>query len=120
MAAEMVRLVQPGFTKRPNRKSFENFVSGYLKLVSSGARLREERKFIEKAIVLLNLELGIPCCENPTAIVSLITPHENELTRVIREAIRNAAIDRRSFLHAINRVLVQLQDYLNGCCITTP
>lgn len=119
MSAEMVRLGQPGFTKRPNRKSFENFVSGYLKLVSSGARLREERKFIEKAIVLINLELGIPCCQNPTSVVSLVTPHENDLTRVIREAIKNATIERRSFLYALKRVLKELQTYLQGCCPIT-
>lgn len=116
MTSELVRLKQGGFTNRPNRKAIETWIEGYLKLVSSGNRLREERKFIEKAIIMINKVFGHPCCDNPTSIIDFGTPYDNQLTNTIRNLIINGNIIRRSFRLSLQRILDILNDYLYGCC----
>lgn len=109
----------PGFTKRPNRKPIEALVDGYLRLVTSGNRLRQERKFIEKAIVIINTIFGHPCCDNPSSEIDLITPYDNQLTTSLKNILTNNAIIRRSFRLALMRILDRLNDYLYGCCTET-
>jgi len=106
----------PGFTKRPNRKPIEPLVAAYLRLVTSGNRLRQERKFIEKAIAIINHILGHPCCDDPIAIVDLITPHDNQITTSLKNILTNNPIVRRSFRHALFRLLDLFNKYLYDCC----
>lgn len=106
----------PGFTKRPNRKPIEPLVAAYLRLVTSGNRLRQERKFIEKAIAIINQILGHPCCDDPIAVVDLITPHDNQITTSLKNILTNNPIVRRSFRHALFRLLDLFNKYLYYCC----
>lgn len=119
MASELVRLKQGGFTNRPNRKAIETWIEGYLKLISSGNRLREERKFLEKAIVLINQIFGHPCCDDPTDVVSFITPNDNQLTHTILQLLQKGNIIRRSFRLSLIRIRTLLNKYLYDCCLET-
>jgi len=108
-----------GFTRHGGRQAIENWIIGYLKLVSSGGRLREETKFIEKAIVLINQVFGHPCCDSPTSVVSFITPYDNQLTHTIEQLVNKDRITRRSFRLSLLRILDILNGYLYGCCTET-
>ena len=106
----------PGFTKKPGLKPIEYLVQAYLRLITSGKRLREERKFLEKAIAIINQILGHPCCDDPEAVVNLITPYENQITTSLKNVLLGGAIVRRSFRHSLFRMLNLLNKYLYDCC----
>lgn len=109
----------PGFTNRPNQKPIEAIVRAYLRLITSGARLREERKFIIKAIIMINQVFGHPCCDIPTSVIDYGTPYDNQLTNTIRNMIINGNVIRRSFRLALTRILNILNEYLYDCCTET-
>jgi hypothetical protein len=106
----------PGFTRRPNQKPIEALAYGYLRLITSGARLRQERKYLQKAEAIINMILNSPCCSDPTAVVDLITPYDNQLTIALKDLLTNNPIVRRSFRLALERILNTINTYLRGCC----
>jgi hypothetical protein len=110
---------RPGFTNRPNRKAIEALVDSYLALISNGARLRQERKFIEKAIMIINKILGHPCCDEATAVVDFGTPYENQITTSLKNIFFAGQPVRRSFRYALFRMLDKFNLYLYGCCTST-
>lgn len=109
----------PGFTRKPGRKPIEPLVAAYLRLITSGNRLRSERKFLEKAIAIINRILGHPCCDDALAEVDLITPNENQITTSLKNILLGGAIVRRSFRHSLFRLLDLLNKYLYDCCTET-
>lgn len=109
----------PGFTRQAGRKPIEYLVIAYLRLITSGNRLRSERKFLEKAIVIINRILGHPCCDDETAVVDLITPYDNQITTSLKNILLGGEIVRRSFRHSLFRLLDLLNKYLYDCCTET-
>jgi hypothetical protein len=110
---------RPGYTNRPNRKPIEYLVDAYLDLITSGNRLRQERKFLEKAIKIINTILGHPCCDEAASVIDLGTPYDNQITTSLKNVLLGGTIVRRSFRYALFRMLDKFNKYLYDCCTET-
>lgn len=100
-----------------DRTAIETWIEGYLKVITSKARLREERKFLQKAIALINIILtGGPCCTGDS--VSLITPYDNQLTHTILQILQKDNIVRRTYRKSLIRIVNLITKLLYGCCCT--
>jgi hypothetical protein len=110
---------RPGFTNRPNQKAIERIVDAYLNLISSGNRLRQERKYLEKSIIIINKILGHPCCDIADSVIDFGTPYDNQITNALKAIFFAGQPVRRSFRYALFRMLAKFNVYLYGCCTTT-
>jgi hypothetical protein len=106
--------------RRPGQTSLEIWIRGYLKQkLSKTFNRRAEAKFIEKAIMLINIVFGHPCCDDPENVVNLITPNDNDLTHTVRQLLHRDKIIRREYRLSLFRILDLLNDFLYGECCTT-
>lgn len=106
--------------RRPNEQAIEIWIDGYLKKLSKTFNRRAEAKFIEKAIMRINLVFGQPCCSDPENFVTLITPNENALTRTVRQLLQPDKIVRREYRLSLFRILNKLNNVLYGQCCDAP
>lgn len=109
---------KPGYTNRPNKKGIEYLVDSYLDVITTGNRLRQERKFLEKSIILINKILGHPCCDVSNGVIDFGTPNNNQITTSLENILFGGSIVRRSFRTALFRMLAKFNTYLYGCCTT--
>lgn len=106
--------------RRPGQTGLETWIRGYLKKLSKTFNRRSDAKFIEKAIMLINIVFGHPCCDDPENVVNLITPNDNELTHTVKQLLQRDKIIRREYRLSLFRILDLLNDVLYGkCCVDT-
>jgi hypothetical protein len=106
--------------RKPRETGFEVWIAGYLKRLRNNYNTRSEAKFIEKAIMMLNVVLGEPCCSDPENMVTLITPNDNTLTNSLRQMLLTHHYIRRIIRPSLFRVLNLLNDALyDRCCEKT-
>lgn len=106
--------------RRPNEQAIEIWIDAYLKKLSKTFNRRSEAKFIEKAIMRINIVFGQPCCSDPENFVTLITPNENALTRTVRQLLQPDKIVRREYRLSLFRILNRLNNILYGQCCDAP
>src|SRR5580692_467859 len=103
---------------RPNETALEFWVQAYLKKLSKSFNRRSEEKYIQKAIMMINIVFGAPCCFDPVNVVNLITPNDNTLTHTVRQLLQPDKIIRRDYRLSLFRILDILNDRLYGECCT--
>jgi hypothetical protein len=106
--------------RRPNEQAIEIWIAAYLKKLSKTFNRRAEAKFIEKAIMRINLVFGHPCCDDPENFVNLITPNENTLTHTVRQLLQRDKLIRRDYRLSLFRILNNLNNVLYGQCCDAP
>jgi len=106
--------------RRPSQTALETWIRAYLKQkLSKTFNRRAEAKFIEKAIMLINIVFGHPCCDDPENVVNLITPNDNDLTHTVKQLLQRDKIIRREYRLSLFRILDLLNNFLYGECCTT-
>lgn len=106
--------------RRPGQQALEVWTKGYLKRLSKSFNRRAEAKYIEKAIMMVNIIFGQPCCSDPENFINLITPNDNQLTHTFRQLLQKDKIVRREYRLSLLRILDMLNDRLYGdCCNQT-
>jgi len=102
--------------RRPGQQAIEVWTKAYLQKLSKSYNTRSEAKFIEKAIMMVNIIFGQPCCSDPENFINLITPNDNQLTHTFRQLLQKDKLVRREYRLSLFRVLDMLNDRLYGKC----
>jgi hypothetical protein len=106
--------------RRPGQQALEVWTKGYLQKLSKSFNRRSEAKYIEKAIMMVNIVFGEPCCSDPENLINLITPNDNTLTHTFRQLLHKEKITRREYRLSLLRILDMLNHRLYGdCCDQT-
>jgi hypothetical protein len=106
--------------RRPGQQAIETWTKAYLQKLSKSYNYRSEAKFIEKAIMMVNIVFGQPCCSDPENLINLITPNDNQLTHTFRQLLQKDKLVRREYRLSLLRILDMLNDSLYGkCCDQT-
>jgi len=96
-----------------NTSPLELYVESYLRGTS---RKLINKKFIQKALALVDEKLGVPCCANPSATINLFTRFDNDLTNTVRMML--VSLPKKGNVQALNRVHKLLTNFLTPpCCI---
>ena len=105
--------------RKPNQTALETWIRNYVKqYFSKTFNRRSEAKFIEKAIMMINIIFGHPCCDDPENVITLITPNDNLLTHTVRQLLQRDKIVRRDYRLSLFRILDLLNNALYGECCT--
>ena len=103
--------------RRPGQQAIEIWTKAYLQKLSKSNNTRSEAKYIEKAIMMVNVVFGQPCCSDPENLINLITPNDNQLTHTFRQLLQKDKLVRREYRLSLFRILDMLNDKLYGeCC----
>jgi hypothetical protein len=102
--------------RRPGQQAIEIWTKAYLQKLTKSNNTRAEAKYIEKAIMMVNILFGEPCCSDPENVINLITPNDNQLTHTFRQLLQKDKIVRREYRLSLFRILDMLNDRLYGDC----
>lgn len=93
----------------------EQFVSFWISKFRNSNELRQEKRYVEKAIKQIEFFLNPPCCVDPEATIEF-RRLDNDLTRFISAQIAQEAFDRRKWKKSLQRAINALKALLDGCC----
>ncbi len=98
------------------KSNVEQFVDAYLSKFDKVNKLRGERKYIIKAIKIIEFFLDSPCCDDPDATISF-SRLNNQMTNFIKANLIKEIFDRRKFRKSLERTLKQLRAVIyDPCC----
>lgn len=98
-------------TSNRNVTALELFVTAYLRQTS---RRSIGKKYIQKAVSLIDQKLGIPCCEDPTATINLYTRFDNLFSTTV--AMMLEGLPKTGNVQSLTRVKRKLNNFITPPC----
>lgn len=97
------------------KSALELFVRAFLK---SHNNKSAPKKFIQKAIALIEVKLNNPCCTDLESVIDLKTQFDNQLTIGVKAILNTVPLknNRTSYVRAKTILEQYIGEGMGGCC----